>query len=294
MTVLAAYATSTLSVVKSTTSTGYGAAGDTIPYKYVVKNTGTTTESSIGVTDNKVATVSCPGGSLVPGASKTCTGTYTVTQADVDAGSVTNSAEGTGTNPQSVAVTSLPSSVTVDASLATSKMTLTKSTTSTGYGAAGDILSFKYVVKNTGTTTLSNVGVNDNKIASVSCPSSTLAPGASETCTGTYTVTQANVDSGSVTNTASGHATNPQSVAVTSATSSVTVEASLATSKASLVESTSTANYHAAGNLIHYSFNVTNTGTTTLKSAHDHRQQGGRIQLPRRLVRPGGLGDMHR
>ncbi len=188
-----------------------------------------------------------------------------MTQADVDAGSVTNSAEATGTNPQSVAVTSLPSSVTVDASLATSKMTLTKSTTSTGYGAAGNILSFKYVVKNTGTTTLSNVGVNDNKIASVSCPSSTLAPGVSETCTGTYTVTQANVDSGSVTNTATAHATNPQSVAVTSATSSVTVEASLATSKASLTETSLTPNYHASGNVIHYSFKVTNTGTETLK-----------------------------
>ena len=215
VTVLAAYATSTLSVVKSTTSTGYGAAGDTIPYSYVVKNTGTTTESNIGVTDNKVATVTCPDSSLAPGASKTCTGTYTVTQADVDAGSVTNSAEATGTNPQSVAVTSLPSSVTVDASLATSKLTLTKSTTSTGYGAAGNILSFNYLVKNTGTTTESNVGVTDNKIASVSCPAATLAPGASETCTGTYTVTQANVDSGSVTNTASAYATNPQAVAVT-------------------------------------------------------------------------------
>ena len=177
--------------------------------------------------------------------------------------------------------------MTVDASLATSKMTLTKSTTSTGYGAAGDVLSFKYVVKNTGTTTLSNVGVNDNKIASVSCPSSTLAPGASETCTGTYTVTQANVDSGSVTNTASGHATNPQSVAVTSATSSVTVEASLATSKASLVESTSTANYHAAGNVIHYSFKVTNTGTTTLKGAHVTDNKAGGFSCPAGSFAPG-------
>ena len=268
VTVLAAYATSTLSVVKSTTSTGYGAAGDTIPYSYVVKNTGTTTESNVSVSDNKVATVSCPDSTLAPGASETCTGSYTVTQADVDAGSVTNNATANGTNPQSVAVTSIQSSVTVEASNATSKLSLTKSTTSTGYGAAGNVLSFNYLVKNTGTTTESNVGVTDNKIATVSCPDSTLAPAASETCTGTYTVTQANVDAGSVTNTATAHATNPQSVVVTSASSSVTVEASLATSTMSLVEASTTANYHATGDVIHYTFKLTNTGTETLKTEH--------------------------
>ena len=55
---------------------------------------------------------------------------------------------------------------------------------------------------NTGATTLSDIAVSDNLIASVSCPDATLAPGADENCTGSYTVTQADVDAGAVNNTA--------------------------------------------------------------------------------------------
>ncbi len=135
-----------LSLVKSTTSTGYGAAGDTISYSYLVTNTGTTTESNIAVTDNLVATVSCPDPTLAPGASETCTGTYTVTQADVDTGSVTNTATASGTNGEGTTVTSASSSVTVGPSNATSSLSLVKSTTSTGYGAAGDTIPYSYLV----------------------------------------------------------------------------------------------------------------------------------------------------
>ena len=70
---------------------------------------------------------------------------------------------------------------------------------------------------NTGTTTLSTIAVIDNLIARVSCPDSSLAPGASETCTGTYTVTQADVDTGSVTNTATAAAPTPTTAPSTSA-----------------------------------------------------------------------------
>ena len=40
--------------MKSDDQTGYGAAGDTIDYNYLVTNTGTTTETNISVSDNLV------------------------------------------------------------------------------------------------------------------------------------------------------------------------------------------------------------------------------------------------
>jgi uncharacterized repeat protein (TIGR01451 family) len=107
-------------VVKTSTTSyvdgGYSAAGDTINYTYAVTNTGPDPVTGIQVNDNLIpsADISCPSSSLAGGASETCTGTYTVTQADVDAGSVTNTATTVAPAP-SETVTSAPSSVTVDA-----------------------------------------------------------------------------------------------------------------------------------------------------------------------------------
>ena len=103
---------SSLNLVKSTTAVGYGAAGTTIAYTYVITNTGSTTLTGVSVTDNK-NTVSCPSATLASGANETCTGTYTVTASDDTAGSVTNTAVASATGP--VAVSSSSSTVTVDA-----------------------------------------------------------------------------------------------------------------------------------------------------------------------------------
>jgi hypothetical protein len=214
------YYVASLSLTKSTTSTGYGAAGQTIPYSYLVTNTGTVTLTGVGVGDN-MNTVSCPSDTLTAGSNETCTGTYTVTQADVDTGSVANTASAIATGPEMV--TSSPSTVTVLANSTISSMSLTVSTTSTGYGTAGQVIPYRYLVTNLGTTTLAGVSITSN-LSAVSCSSGTLAPGANETCTGTYAVSQGDVDAGSVTNTAT--ATGNHGTAVATAESSVAVLAS--------------------------------------------------------------------
>ena len=214
------YYVASLSLAKSTNSIGYGAAGQTIPYSYLVTNTGTVTLTGVGVADN-MNTVSCPSDTLTAGSNETCTGSYTVTQADVDADSVTNTANAVATGPQKV--TSSPSTVTVLASSAISSMDLTVSTTSTGYGSAGQMIPYSYLVTNIGTTTLTGISVSSN-LSAVTCPSGPLAPGTNETCIGTYTVTQGDVDAGSVTNTAT--ATGNHGTVVASAESSVAVLAS--------------------------------------------------------------------
>src|SRR5438046_810230 len=64
-------------------------------YRYLVTNTGNVTlKNPVTVTDD-LTTVSCPvlpAAGLAPGATLTCTSSYVVTQADVDAGFVLNTA----------------------------------------------------------------------------------------------------------------------------------------------------------------------------------------------------------
>ena len=280
--------TSSLTLAKTTTSSGYGAAGQTIPYSYLVTNTGATTLTNIAVTDDKNS-VSCPSGTLTKGASETCTGTYTVTQADVDSGSVTNSATVAGTTPSGTIVSSSPSVVTVLANSATSSMTMTKSSTTSSFAAAGDLIHYQYTVTNTGTTTLSDVAVSDSAMnpntatptpVTVNCPSPTLAPGASEVCTSTYTVTQDDVDSGQasdtpptgddpagtpwVQNSATASAQNPGGATVgPTAAQTVYVYGTDATAAISLSK-TSTSTFTASGQTLNYQYLVTNTGTISL------------------------------
>ena len=51
----------------------------------------------------------------------------------------------------------------------------------------GDAVEWTYVVRNTGDVALENIGVSDDQGVAVSCPSDTLQPGQSMTCTGSGT-----------------------------------------------------------------------------------------------------------
>ena len=73
------------------------------------------------------------------------------------------------------------------------------------------MITYSYKVTNTGNVTLNPVTVTDplSGLSTISCPATLLAAGATETCTATYTTTQADVTRGSITNTATATATSP-------------------------------------------------------------------------------------
>ncbi|MFF8769778.1 hypothetical protein [Kitasatospora sp. NPDC015120] len=268
-----------LTVVKSA-STGNLVAGEQITYSFAVKNTGNVTLKDVKVTEGAftgsgtLSPVACPSGaaSLAPGATVTCTATYTVTQADVDAGSVKNSATATGTPPSGPPPVSPPSEVTVTTQDQPG-LSVVKSA-STGTLVAGEEITYKFEVKNTGNVTLKDVKVTEGTftgsgtLSPVTCPSgaASLAPGAVVTCTATYTVTQADVDAGSVKNTATGTGTPPRGEPPVSPPTETTITTN---DRPGLVVvktgHSSKPDQLVVGETIRYDFTVTNTGNVTLK-----------------------------
>jgi hypothetical protein len=266
---------------------GAARPGDIIGYSYVVTNTGNVTLASVAVDDPTLGPVICPapaGPGLVPGASETCYGveSHTVTQADVDAGKVTDTATATGTdNSGLTSPVSSPSTVSTLTEPAVPAISLVKmADASTGDDTRltdGEAISYSYLVTNTGDVTLASVAVDDPTLGPVTCPVPTtpgLAPGASETCTGDalHTVTQADVDAGQVTDTATASAftTSVIGSSVSSAPSTVVVpgrpDPSVAIDKRATVSPAADQVDAKLGDTIAYSYVVTHTGDVDLAS----------------------------
>jgi hypothetical protein len=154
---------------------------------------------------------------LAPGAAVTCSASHAVTQADLDAGSVTSSATASDGGATSAAV-----SATVIAAQ-TKALSLARMASPSTYNAVGQAITYGYTVTNGGNVTLgpAQFTIADSRIAGgapFACgASTTLAPGAGLSCSATYTITEADLGAGSVTSsaTASGAGVTAPTVAVT-------------------------------------------------------------------------------
>ena len=233
-------------------------------YSYKVTNTGNVTLDPVVVTDPMpgLSDISCPDTSLAPWASETCTADYTTTQSDVEQGSLCNTGTATGTAPNWQDVTAT-SSLCIPAAQSPS-ISLEKSASITSYSAPGTPVTYSYKVTNTGNVTLDPVVVTDPMpgLSDISCPDTSLAPWASETCTADYTTTQSDVDQGSLCNTGTATGTAPNWQDVT-ATSSLCIPAAQSPS-ISVVKTADVPTVSAVGQVVTYTFTITNTGNVTL------------------------------
>jgi uncharacterized repeat protein (TIGR01451 family) len=182
--------------------------GDKIEYTFDVENTGNVTLTGVTVTDPDL-TVTCPAGlaTLTPGETGQCSASLTLDQDDIDAGEVVNTADVDGTGPQGQAANDDDQETVTIPQFAS--LDLEKSATPATYNAVGQIIIYSFDVENTGNVTLTDLAINDSRVT-VTCSMTTLAPAASTTCTGAYTITQADVNNGSVTNTATASGDGPQ------------------------------------------------------------------------------------
>ncbi|WP_460581021.1 DUF7507 domain-containing protein [Humibacter ginsengisoli] len=270
-----------ITVVKTANPTAVTKAGQTVTYSFVVTNTGNVT---LAVPDGAVqdtnfsgtgtlSPISCPETSLVAGQVETCTATYTVTQADVNVGTITNGASVTGTPPGGGTIVSPPSppaTVTIDR---TPALTVVK-TANVQAAEVGQTITYTFTVTNTGNVTIMNPTVADTNfsgnpanLSALSCPANVvLQPGEDTTCTATYTVTQADVDAGQITNAATATGTPPEGVTPPTADAPPVVVTTNPHPALSLVKTASTQQATTVGQVITYTFAVTNTGNVDVKN----------------------------
>ena len=257
-----------LNVVKSSTTSSVTAAGQVVPYKFTVTNTGNVTLTGVTVSDPKcTSAVSGPTGDtnsdskLQVGETWVYTCNHTVTQAEIDAGgNLTNTVTADSNETP-------PDTDTLNIPVVQSPgLNVVKSSTTSSVTAAGQVVPYKFTVTNTGNVTLTGVTVSDPKCTSaVSGPTgdtnsdSKLQVAETWVYTCNHTVTQAEIDAGgNLTNTvtADSNETPPD-------TDTLNIPV-VQSPGLNVVKSSTTSSVTAAGQVVPYKFTVTNTGNVTL------------------------------
>ncbi|MEP5631152.1 MAG: hypothetical protein ABJP79_04665 [Tateyamaria sp.] len=264
----------TIGLVKAATTASVGETTDSISYTFEVTNTGDTTlilpDNAISITDpllSAVADCSAQPASFAPGDSFECVGARNgVTQIELDAGQVDNAATAAfdfTNNGTTIAITSNESTATVPV-IADPEMVFTKSGPPQ-FDAFNQSLTYTFEVENTGNVTLSEVSVTDPLIPGLVCTLTDVAPGATDSCTGSYSVTQPNVDAEVINNTATATAIPTQGPQLSETASAVVpIDPTVPSMTASLTKQASTPTFTAVNEQITYTMSVANTGTQTL------------------------------
>ena len=198
------------------------AVGDTIGYSFSVTNTGNVTLTNVVVTDPLVTMLGGPIASLAPGVtdSTTYTASYSVTQQDIIAGVFSNQATATATAPDASSVTDVSGTsidndrptitdICQDDAIALTKTGVFNDVDTSGCSTAGiDTVTYTFTVTNGGNTPLSSVSVTDPLLGGLL----TATPTGDTNTNGVlditetwvyvqdYSVTQSDIDTGSITN----------------------------------------------------------------------------------------------
>ncbi len=257
-------------------------AGQVIEYTFTVTNTGDVTLTDIVVEDPMIdADIDLETTTLAPGETTTGTAEYTVTEADLENGNVTNVATVTGNppNPEDEPPTEEDENIVPVGSI-----NLVKTSDVDAITEVGQEVTYTFEVTNTGEVTLDNVVVTDPMIeAEIELETTTLEPGESTTGTAVYVVTQEDIDNEGITNTATSTGNTPEDTPVEDEDTDNLGKASINLVKTSNVEEITE-----VGQGVTYTFEVTNTGDVTLENVQvNDPMLGGEITLNETTLAPG-------
>ncbi|PZX48555.1 DUF7507 domain-containing protein, partial [Algoriphagus chordae] len=174
-----------IQIVKSDNAASVDEVGDVITYTLTITNTGNVTLSSVMVND-PLTELAENVGALIPGQSTELSTEYVITQDDLDNGSVLNKALTTGDSPNGEDPSD-EDEVTTEV-IQSASITIEKVADKEFVQDVDEVITYTLTVQNTGNVTLTNVIVDD-PLTGFSSTIESLATGASQVFTTTYTVT---------------------------------------------------------------------------------------------------------
>jgi uncharacterized repeat protein (TIGR01451 family) len=286
----------TVTSLADTNNSGISDAGDTITYAFSVRNTGNVPLTQVGLTDTLATVAGGPIGTLLPGDTDTTTftATYTVTAGDLVRGYVENSATASGTAPDTTVVSDLSDAENYTENdptrtyLASApRIAVIKQATgitdvnNSGTEDEGDIVNYAFTVVNTGNAVLTNVRVTDPKAIVTGGPLAQL--GIAQTDTTTFTasrvITRDDLLANGITNQATGSGQPPTGARVSDLSDDASVLENDPTftalsgvpgvavvKKVSRIDDRNGNGITDVGDIINYSFAITNTGSVALQN----------------------------
>jgi len=306
-----------LTLAKTADPAAANQVGQVVVYSFVASNVTSATQTQLTIHDSTftgqnpagLGPISCgaavPIGStpvagnssngqaaLPPHTHVLCQASYSIVQADINAGSVTNTAYATDVNG-TAPVTSNQSSAPVTL-LPSPYLTLTKSVSPASVTRAGSAVLYSFLVTNGGNLPLANLTVTDQQFSatgalgsitrgnpvstanpSVAAPgtrpngAATLQPGQQILCQAPYAISQGDFNSGVVNNIASAAGQSPtrddgSALPLTRSNTSTATVTGPNPSALTTVKSVSPARISAIGQILTYSFLDSNSGSTAL------------------------------
>ena len=190
-----------ISKTVSAASTAEIVVGDELSYTVLATNVGNQTLSDVTVNDTMILPSSIVCAVLAPNDSCELSGVYVVTQADKDAGDITNVASVVSVELPKPLETTLITPLVQNFQPTLSKV-LSRLTDRDENGgiSAGDLLTFTVSLLNDGDATLTQVLLSDDRVSPSSASCAKVLPESSCELVGSYKVTQADVDAGNLVN----------------------------------------------------------------------------------------------
>jgi uncharacterized repeat protein (TIGR01451 family) len=266
--------------------------GDTLTYTITATNTGSSTLTNVVVGDDLITPTggTTPCVSIAPGGTCTLVGTYLVGPPDAAVGSIVNVAS--ADSDQTDAVTDTHTEpVPLAALVAVKPAPVNADDDGSGDVSVGDTLTYTITATNVGGANLTNVVVSDDLISPTggTTPCAAVAPGATCTLVGTYTVAPGDVTAGSIANTATGD--SDQTAATTAEETTPVPTPDLVVDKPAPVNSDEDGSGDVSvGDTLTYTITATNVGvanlTNVVVSDDVITPTGG--TTPCGLVLPGG------